>query len=355
MAAARDARAAGERVEALLAELRTRAGPQAGDVAEELVGCLVELYGAGLAAIVATLGADPDAGPRLLAALAGDPLVESLLLVHDLHPLDADTRIERALERVRAAARRARGRDRVSRPRRSGRRRPAARRRAGTGAGPRPRRSGRPSRTRSRTRPPRWRACRSRRSRRRPRCRCCRSCGARQGHGDRDRGRPGCGASPPGRPPRPSGPAGSGCARRPRARALTRRRLRPGAAETGDAERCEMCREVLDGRHGHVVEIEQAVDRLHLPRLLPPVHLRGRGGRAVPVGARAGPPRPRHAAGRRGLERAADPGRDGVLLRQLGARPGGRGLSEPGGHDRVRTRPGGVGPAGRRLPAARRR
>jgi Family of unknown function (DUF5947) len=30
-----------------------------------------------------------------------------------------------------------------------------------------------------------------------------------------------------------------------------------GAAETGDAERCEMCREVLDGRHGHVVEIEQ--------------------------------------------------------------------------------------------------
>ncbi len=101
MAGARDARAAGERVEALLAELRTRAGPQAGDVAEELVGCLVDLYGSGLTTIVAILGADPDAGPRLLAALAGDPLVESLLLVHDLHPLDADTRISRALERVR--------------------------------------------------------------------------------------------------------------------------------------------------------------------------------------------------------------------------------------------------------------
>jgi Fe-S cluster biogenesis protein NfuA len=101
MAGARDARATGERVEALLAELRTRAGPQAGDAAEELVGCLVELYGAGLTAIVAILGADPDAGPRLLDALAGDPLVESLLLVHDLHPLDADARINRALERVR--------------------------------------------------------------------------------------------------------------------------------------------------------------------------------------------------------------------------------------------------------------
>jgi Fe-S cluster biogenesis protein NfuA len=101
MAGPRDARAAGERVEALLADLRTRAGPQAGDVAEELVGCLVELYGAGLTAIVAILGADPDAGPRLLDALAGDPLVESLLLVHDLHPLDADARIDRALEQVR--------------------------------------------------------------------------------------------------------------------------------------------------------------------------------------------------------------------------------------------------------------
>ncbi len=101
MVGARDARATGERVEALLAELRTRAGPQAGDAAEELVGCLVELYGTGLTTIVAILAADPDAGPRLLDALAGDPLVESLLLVHDLHPLDADTRINRALERLR--------------------------------------------------------------------------------------------------------------------------------------------------------------------------------------------------------------------------------------------------------------
>ena len=96
-----DAQAAGERVEALIAELRARAGSRAGDAAEELVGCLVELYGAGLAAIVSTLAADRDAGPRLLEALAADPLVESLLLVHDLHPLDTDARIRRALERAR--------------------------------------------------------------------------------------------------------------------------------------------------------------------------------------------------------------------------------------------------------------
>ncbi len=99
MAAGHDAQAAGERVEALLAELGSHAGPQVAATAEELVACLVELYGAGLAQIVATLAADEE-GPRLLDQLVADPLVESLLLVHDLHPLDTSTRIRRAVEQV---------------------------------------------------------------------------------------------------------------------------------------------------------------------------------------------------------------------------------------------------------------
>ena len=95
-----DARAAGERVEALLAELRARSGPEAADVAEELVTCLVRLYGAGLAAIMATIGDES----RLTALLIADPLVESLLLVHDLHPLDTAARIRRALGRLGTGA-----------------------------------------------------------------------------------------------------------------------------------------------------------------------------------------------------------------------------------------------------------
>jgi hypothetical protein len=91
-----DAREAGERVEALLAELRARSGPEAADVAEELVTCLVRLYGAGLAAIVRTIGDES----RLMALLIADPLVESLLLVHDLHPLDTASRVKRALGRL---------------------------------------------------------------------------------------------------------------------------------------------------------------------------------------------------------------------------------------------------------------
>jgi hypothetical protein len=91
-----DARAAGERIETLLAELRTRAGPEAADIAEELVGCLVRLYGAGLASVLRAISDDS----RLKAKLIADPLVDSLLLIHDLHPLDVGTRIRRALGRL---------------------------------------------------------------------------------------------------------------------------------------------------------------------------------------------------------------------------------------------------------------
>jgi Fe-S cluster biogenesis protein NfuA len=99
MAAGHDAQKAGERVEALLAELGSQAGPQVATTAEELVSCLVELYGAGLAEIVKIIGEDAG-GQRLMDKLAADPLVESLLLLHDLHPLPVADRVRRAIEAV---------------------------------------------------------------------------------------------------------------------------------------------------------------------------------------------------------------------------------------------------------------
>ncbi len=100
MSEGNDARSAGMRVEELLAQLRAREGPEAAGIAEELITCLVRLYGAGLAAVMAAIGEDD----RLKAKLIADPLIESLLLVHDLHPLDAQTRIRRALVRIGSGA-----------------------------------------------------------------------------------------------------------------------------------------------------------------------------------------------------------------------------------------------------------
>jgi hypothetical protein len=96
MSASPDPREAGERIERLLAELAASPDPRAAAAAEELVRCLVELYGGGLARIVELTA------PAHVRELAADPLVESLLLVHDLHPLARDTRITRALERTHA-------------------------------------------------------------------------------------------------------------------------------------------------------------------------------------------------------------------------------------------------------------
>ncbi|HEX5188541.1 MAG TPA: NifU family protein [Streptosporangiaceae bacterium] len=98
-------RRVGERIEELLSALRsggraaTAADPAA--TAEELVGLLVGLYGEGLEHIVAALAGRGSEGAAILAALTEDPLVESLLLLHDLHPLSVDERIQRALDRVR--------------------------------------------------------------------------------------------------------------------------------------------------------------------------------------------------------------------------------------------------------------
>jgi len=91
----------GTRVEELLAALQTSAGGKAAAAADELVGLLVGLYGDGLTHIVTLLGEQGDAGAATLVKLTEDPLVESLLLLHGLHPLDVDARIQRALDEVR--------------------------------------------------------------------------------------------------------------------------------------------------------------------------------------------------------------------------------------------------------------
>jgi Fe-S cluster biogenesis protein NfuA/nitrite reductase/ring-hydroxylating ferredoxin subunit len=55
----------------------------------------MSLYGAGLGRIVSTLDDDT------LRRLADDDVVGNLLVLHDLHPDDVDTRVQRALEQVR--------------------------------------------------------------------------------------------------------------------------------------------------------------------------------------------------------------------------------------------------------------
>lgn len=91
-------RGTGDRIQSLL-DATSAGGAAMRERAEELVGEVVDLYGAGLERIL-TVVADAST-PDILDRLAADDLVASLLLVHGLHPHDIHRRISDALERVR--------------------------------------------------------------------------------------------------------------------------------------------------------------------------------------------------------------------------------------------------------------
>jgi hypothetical protein len=87
-----DVRAAGDRIEELLGTLRSESTR---DTAEELVRLLMALYGEGLARVLAILR---DHDPVLIARIAEDDLLEDLLLLHDLHPVDTSARVRQVLD-----------------------------------------------------------------------------------------------------------------------------------------------------------------------------------------------------------------------------------------------------------------
>ncbi len=82
------------RLDELLGSLDQIPGATAA-MALDAVTVLTEVYGAALARIVRC------APPAVLAAFDGDELLRHLLVLHDLHPLPVERRVEAALDRVR--------------------------------------------------------------------------------------------------------------------------------------------------------------------------------------------------------------------------------------------------------------
>jgi Fe-S cluster biogenesis protein NfuA/nitrite reductase/ring-hydroxylating ferredoxin subunit len=89
------------RVQELEDALGETADPATLAVADELVAALVALYGDGLRRVMEALAAAGPAGEGVRAALMDDGVVASLLLVHDLYPVDLETRVREALATVR--------------------------------------------------------------------------------------------------------------------------------------------------------------------------------------------------------------------------------------------------------------
>ncbi len=83
-----------ERVEAI-------EDPVAREAALDLVAAVLEMHGAGLAKIGEVLDAAGAAGEEAKRELTRDPVVASLLLIHDLYPVSLEERVREALAEVR--------------------------------------------------------------------------------------------------------------------------------------------------------------------------------------------------------------------------------------------------------------
>jgi Fe-S cluster biogenesis protein NfuA len=70
-------------------------------LAEDLIGAIVELYGDGLRRVVEALQDAGAPGQEIHERLVSDGVVASLLLIHDLYPIDLETRVREALDSVR--------------------------------------------------------------------------------------------------------------------------------------------------------------------------------------------------------------------------------------------------------------
>jgi Fe-S cluster biogenesis protein NfuA/nitrite reductase/ring-hydroxylating ferredoxin subunit len=94
-----DAHQIGQHVERALTEIGRTGDEDTRARVEDLVSTLVEFYGSALERVMELVHERGDTA--LIAALGDDPLVGSVLVVHDLHPLSTEQRVRVALDKVR--------------------------------------------------------------------------------------------------------------------------------------------------------------------------------------------------------------------------------------------------------------
>lgn len=99
--AANELRETADRIQSILDDSVASGDAKRVAAVEEVVRGLSSLYGAGLRRILEITNETCEQPEALLKALGRDELISSLLVLHELHPVDVRTRIENGLARVR--------------------------------------------------------------------------------------------------------------------------------------------------------------------------------------------------------------------------------------------------------------
>jgi Fe-S cluster biogenesis protein NfuA len=88
------------RLEELIRALDAHTDPAAKETARELLTLVLDLHGMGLAKLMGIV-TTAEGGTAILARLVDDEQVRAMLLLHGLHPDDLETRVRRAVDRLR--------------------------------------------------------------------------------------------------------------------------------------------------------------------------------------------------------------------------------------------------------------
>jgi Fe-S cluster biogenesis protein NfuA len=90
-----------QRLDALLGETERAADPASRVRLQEIVQAILSLHATALDRLLEHVADEGVGGKRILDACIGDGVVAGLLLLHGLHPLDAEARVQQALDEVR--------------------------------------------------------------------------------------------------------------------------------------------------------------------------------------------------------------------------------------------------------------
>jgi Fe-S cluster biogenesis protein NfuA len=94
-----------QRISGLVNELDSIVDPAARSAAKHLIQLLMELHGTALERMLEVTFAFGDPGKSLIDQFGRDSLVSSLLVLYGLHPDELETRVARAMERLRPSLR----------------------------------------------------------------------------------------------------------------------------------------------------------------------------------------------------------------------------------------------------------
>lgn len=101
MADGKDFRGDIQRIGGLVQELESIADPAVRSATKEFVQLLMDLHGAALEKALEIVAEGGEPGMNIIDRLGRDSLVSSVLILYGLHPEDLETRVVKAVDRVR--------------------------------------------------------------------------------------------------------------------------------------------------------------------------------------------------------------------------------------------------------------